>query len=432
MRKIVYTLAACLMLQAASLCRPGSASAGDRQRYGTVLGLYVFGDYKLDKDIILKAFGMKPGDPYSNEGVRAGLANVEKIKGIHSASIKKLINPREEGVRLAITVTEEKTWSYFPWAGRNLADKIAVGAGLRESYLMGKDQQIFLLAAFRGVTTLRAEWRKPSRPNSHGAGYEFSAAYRAYDYPFPDYRAAMKDRGIERFQSSFSFAWTVNSALSLKFSPGLDLIDMEELPASTGLPGDGNGGFMTIETGLYYASVDDDFYPTSGIKFSVRRKDWGVLQQSAEMKNSLHELRCILHSTIGRAICSIDSRGSFVHGEVPLILLRHLGGIGSIRGYDFGILSGDNSLLFITDLRLPLNFRDISELGNPVVLVDLRFFVDSGTVWSNGDSVVTSDFHSGFGFGLDFIPAQSIMLTAGCAWHAESSGKIFFDMRTSF
>ena len=150
------------------------------------------------------------------------------------------------------------------------------------------------------------------------------------------------------------------------------------------------------------------------------------------MKNFYYRFRGLFFLKAGRALLSLDSRAMFVHGRTPIILVRHLGGETSIRGYDFGVISGDNRILGRTEIRIPLNFDDLDDLGNPMILVDFNLFLDSGACWRHGESLDADLFHSGFGFGLNFIPDEGRLIKIGYAWRLETSGAFYFDVGTMF
>jgi outer membrane translocation and assembly module TamA len=150
------------------------------------------------------------------------------------------------------------------------------------------------------------------------------------------------------------------------------------------------------------------------------------------MKNVLYRFHGTLCIELGRALLSFDSWGTFVRGRAPITLIQHLGGEESIRGYDFGVLSGSNRLVGRTEVRLPLNFDDLNDLGNPMILVDFHLFLDSGACWSRPERLDAESFHSGFGCGMNFIPVENRLLKVGYAWRRETSGRWYFDVGTMF
>ena len=103
-------------------------------------------------------------------------------------------------------------------------------------------------------------------------------------------------------------------------------------------------------------------------------------------------------------------------------MLSHIGGEGTLRGYDYGVLSGTNSILVNSELRLPLNFATLDDPINPMVLADFHVFFDSGACWSSPQTFDQELFHSGFGCGANFILAKKGMLTVDYAWRMQTNG----------
>ncbi|HSG27286.1 MAG TPA: ShlB/FhaC/HecB family hemolysin secretion/activation protein, partial [Candidatus Krumholzibacterium sp.] len=193
---------------------------------------------------------------------------------------------------------------------------------------------------------------------------------------------------------------------------------------------EGTFGFLTVAAEL--DRLDREFYPSGGFKLRAARKEWGVFQDGSDISARLHALSGSLFISLPRSILSIQGSSVTSRGPCPLYLRRHLGGERTIRGRDFGMLSGDNSLMLRNELSIPLTFRDISELGNPVILVDLSLFAETGTTWDDGQRLSDQEMFSGFGVSLDFIPQQDWLLKIGAMWNSASNGSFYFDIGTSF
>ena len=188
------------------------------------------------------------------------------------------------------------------------------------------------------------------------------------------------------------------------------------------VPHSPSGTFPTLEIVLSADLRDRDFYPSRGLLVEGGRKDWGVLESNAELKNFLYWAEGSGYLRLWRFIGVLHSKAVLTHGDVPLLLLQHLGGEGSIRGYDFGVLSGGNSLRATAEARLPLNFEEIDTPGQPLVLVDFHLFVDSGACWNGSESFDTDLLHSGFGCGFNVMPGYRGLLSIEYAWQLETNG----------
>ncbi len=410
--------------------------AGENTSADTILGIYVFGAERTRKYLILKKFGLQPGIPFSEREVDEGLRRVEELSGVEKTSFRLLRNDEEEGVRIIIVVTEQDTRKLTLLARRTFANKVAFGLGFDETNFLGKDEKLHAAALFRGATILEGSWTKPYILQKPGICVGVKARYRFYPYPFPDFENRFVDDKISQLEAAASLYVHPTEFMTVSLSPGVEWIDVADSmligQGAADIPPAPSGVFPTFEAKITIDMLDREFYPRSGFSISAARKDWGLLQADAEMKNFLYQLRGSFFLKLWHALFSLDSHGTFVFGRTPITLIQHLGGERSIRGYDFGVLSGDNSLLGRAEVRLPLNFDDIGDLGNPIILVGFNAFFDTGACWNRGESLDTDSFHSGFGCGLHFIPIEDRLIKIGWAWRLESSGMFYFDVGTTF
>ena len=401
-----------------------------------ILSISVFGSERVRKELILMKLGLQPGDVFSDARINNGLQRVRTLSGIQEAQSRSVRNDGEKGVCLLIIVDETDTRSIKPLVQRTFANKIAFGAAVDEKNFRGWNEQLHASALFYGATILTGSWHKPYALGKPFLDIGAHAQYRFYNYPFPDFKAFLVDDDVSWIEAAASLCFHPAEYLTLSLSPGVDRIDL----ADSMLAGQGrsdvrpapSGTFSTFEAGIEIDMLDTDFYPRNGLRITAARRDWGIFQSDAAMKNFLYRFHGLFFLKIGRALLSFDSRGTFVHGRVPITLVQHLGGEETIRGYDFGVLSGDNCLLGRTEVRIPLNFDDLDDLGNPMVLVDFNIFLDSGTCWSGTESLDADRFHSGFGCGLNFIPIENRLIKVGYAWRRETSGMWYFDIGTMF
>jgi outer membrane protein assembly factor BamA len=103
-------------------------------------------------------------------------------------------------------------------------------------------------------------------------------------------------------------------------------------------------------------------------------------------------------------VATIQSRDPLPPYEQPL-----LGGVGTLRGYDFGYRVDDNVALMSAEVRVPLT--------SPVYMGRLGFkgFVDAGTVYPAGDKLSDQHFDRGIGGGV-FITWAVLRMGLDVAW----------------
>ncbi len=81
---------------------------------------------------------------------------------------------------------------------------------------------------------------------------------------------------------------------------------------------------------------------------------------------------------------------------------------------------------------MPLNFSELSELGNPMILVDMSVFVDTGAAWDNDETLTSELFYSGSGLAMSFIKKEGWLMKFGYAWPMDPKERWFFDIGTMF
>ena len=415
------------------LSSPSEAYRGEGQ---PVLGIAVYGNYDLDRDLVVNTFGIAAGDTYTRDAVKEGLARVMGLSGVRYASHKINVDGEGRGVFILLIIEEERTWTIVPLINRNFTDKIAFGAAFNETNLRGKNEQLYLSAMVHGALILKAKWMKPRVFGVERLSAGIIAGYRGYRWPYPSFEEIMVDDRIKWFEGALSIKLRLADSFSLFLDPGLDWISagdpMLEGQGEGAVPGAPSGTLFTVSTGLRFSRLDRIFYPESGVQISATVKSWGLLQDDPAFSNT----RLFVDGTgfldLGRPLLSVYARCALNGAGIPAYLYEHLGGTSTIRGYEFGIFYGENSALIRTDLRVPLNFRELSELGNPMILVDMSVFVDTGAAWDSGEKLSTELFYSGAGLAMSFIVKEGWLLKFGHAWPMDPKGRWFFDIGTMF
>ncbi|MBN1883983.1 MAG: BamA/TamA family outer membrane protein [Candidatus Krumholzibacteriota bacterium] len=436
MNNLFIYLAMCLALAPSA---PGEDAARPvRSRYDglPVLSVSIFGYDRLDRGIVLRASGLRIGEPWSRALADSARAGIERLAAVESVSIRRIHNRGEKGVRLIVRITEGSTRSIEPVARRNAANRVGFGLGAVEKSFRGRNEHLAAWFTLRGATTIAASWHAPSLAAAPRIGLGLQAGWSGYDYPFPDAGSLLVDERIDRFEAALSCRLRFPGGCSVVVAPGLDLIDVAEPMVAgdwlAGAPDQPAGLFTTLETAVELDRLGRRFYPRRGLFFSIGRRDWGILQPDAAMKNFLWKGRGALFLPLGRAIAAIVVEGGFAHGRVPLLLRRHIGGENTLRGHEFGAFAGERSIVQRTELRVPLNFSELADIGNPMVLVDLHVFWDAGAAWNRPEAFDTDLIHSGFGCGMHFIPRAGLLATVGYAWRLDTSGDWYLDLSTGF
>lgn len=411
------------LLLAAPVIPAACQSTESAEMEHAVTKIGIIGGHDINRRLVLARFGIRTGDTFDADECERGIERVSRLAGVESATLRILADLDGDGVHLVIVISDADTRILRPAASRYLTNDWSFGFRFDESNFRGMDEKMRALMLFGGATVAKASWLKPFFIENPRFGIGLSAGYERYDYPYPDYEHLLADDRITRFRASGLIRLNITDFANLSIKPGVDHIDMADtISYDERVPHSPSGTFPTLEVVLSADLRNRDFYPSRGFIVEGGRKDWGVLESDAEMKNFLYWAEGSGYLRLWRFIGVLHSRTVLTHGDVPLLLLQHLGGEGSIRGYDFGVLSGGNSLRATAEARLPLNFEEIDMPGHTLVLVDFHLFVDSGACWNGSESFDTDLLHSGFGCGFNVMPGYRSLLSIEYAWQIETNG----------
>lgn len=102
--------------------------------------------------------------------------------------------------------------------------------------------------------------------------------------------------------------------------------------------------------------------------------------------------------------------GAFSDKPLPRQRLLYLGGVGTLHGYDFKELVGDNTLLFNVEYRVHFGkIRYLDESEGPLGVVTA--FSDTGYAWFNDETFEFNRFNTSVGIGVSlFIGDPSFVL----------------------
>jgi outer membrane protein assembly factor BamA len=431
-RTINYSIAAsmmCLALTADVECRSAGQAetpvgiAEDQQIEHTVTKVSIIGGHGVKRSLVLSRFAIHPGDTFSADLSERGIERVQRLSGVESAFLRIMPDRDTGGVQLIIVISDADTRLMRPALSRGLTNDWSYGLRFEETNLRGADERLDALLLLGGAAIAKASWLKPFFVENPSFGVGFRVGYEDYDYPYPDYGRLLTDNRIKRFEATGLIRYNITDYFHLSIIAGVDVIEIADTISTDPLvPASPSGTFTTLEFVLSADLRNRSFYPSGGFRLHGGRKDWAVLQSDAEMRNFFYWAEGSGYRSIGRFIGVLRAKAAFAGGEVPLLLQNHLGGEGSIRGYDFGVFSGENSLLTTAEVRLPLNFRDPEDPGNPLILCDFHIFTDSGSCWSDPLELSDAAFNTGFGCGINIIPAKRGLLSLDYAWRMETSG----------
>lgn len=434
--QVSFVAGAQLSAQSLELPRRAEERLWEMYEGWTIESVSIVRPKEIDRAMLARYFGIEANEIFSVQRAKEGLARVRKLPSVQTAELRGVRSEKENTVKLFLVVAEAKTRSILPMATRAIVNDWSFGMIYSDWNLRGLCEELTFDIYYGGAFLVDAGWSKPFFSSVPFMGLGVNGSYYDYDYPYPDYKDQLLDPRIQRVQAAVPFTFNPHDLLYIRLSPGIDYFGVADSMIASGGAGDTlgqpAGAFSTVEIGLGSRLLNRRFYPSLGYEIYLARKDWGVFMNDPAISSYLYSYTGTLYLDIYRAILMLHSRGGFNYGDVPLLLREHLGGIGSIRGLEFGVLDGDNSLLGSAEIRVPLNFKNVSDIGNPLILADFHVFIDSGACWTKPETLTTELFHSGFGCGLNLIPVEKVIIRIDYAWTLNTTGMWQIDISTFF
>jgi outer membrane protein assembly factor BamA len=182
------------------------------------------------------------------------------------------------------------------------------------------------------------------------------------------------------------------------------------------------GGGARI-TNVHFGSADDTFVtPRFDVTLDTRT-DPTFPRNAIHVVSAIEQLRFDGGSRIARA--TTDARGYVGLIRSTVLALRattsqskdplppyeqaFLGGVPTLRGYDFGYRVGDNLASFSAELRVPFT--------SPVYMgkFGIKAFLDAGTVYAAGQKLADQELERGVGGGV-FITWAVVRMGLDVAW----------------
>lgn len=340
------------------------------------------------------------------------------------------------GLSAATGEAGPERWHFRPLLTRTFAGKVAFGAKVYADPLKdGRDRlEISLLA--RGAAIAEVSWLRRGFAGSEKLSLAAGVRYSYFRYPYPDYTHPVNSQQIQWFESRMSLILSVTDRLAIKLTPGMDHFDAGDpaltSPVSPSPAGSGRGSVESLSASIEYCRLDSRFYPMKGYRIGFERKEWGFIREDPLFSTHSSRIEGELFLRSGKLLLSFQTRAVIAGRGTPRLLREHIGGERTVRGREFGVFTGTSSILGRTELSIPLNFDELAEIGNPVILVDFSIFADSGAAWDGDDYPGIDSYFSGFGFSFDFIPYIGMILKTGYAWNSSSDGTFYFDAGTMF
>ncbi len=400
---------------------------------GKIEEIKITGNEKTVDKVIRREIEIEPGELFDFDRVKETLQEIYNLGFFEDVSMKLEPGSEDALIVLVIEVIEKSTGVLGGGGGYSSGEGLFAYASIKEANLFGRGQSIEAKLEVGTRTTYKLSFYEPwlgDTPTFLGLD-----VYDTYLKRSEKVEGIDSEYEIERLGGKLTFGRVFRDNLKVGVELKTEEATYESISGQ--LPVNIQEGLTnSFRPILIYDTRDDRFNPTEGwyANASIQNAG-GFLGGDYTYRKYDLDLRTYLStdifddderddtritSTINESVLAMRAVGGFGDRELPSFARYEIGGLGTVRGYDYREFVGDSSLIFNIEYRFPLadNLQGV-------------VFTDWGNAWDFGESITISDLKFGSGFGIrfdTFLGPISIDYGVG----ESQEGKTYFSIGHSF
>ena len=372
--------------------------------------IVIEGNTKTRDKVIRRELEVYEGEKYNGSKLKKSIRDLYRLDYFKDVKVRRQSGAADDQMILNIDVEEKPTGSFSFGGGYSAIDNLYMMASISERNLFGRGQRLDLRAQVGGSTQqFDISFTEPWLFD-----IPLSATVQAnkWERDYDDY-----DR--ESTGGSLRFGYPVYDYTRVYLQYAYDESEITDIdPIYEDSPYLLQGEFVesSVSTSLIYDSRDRRFNPTEGSKHRLTLQYAGIGGDIGFTKTT---------AETGWYIPLFWKTTGFVHAETGFVERTsgkelpdwerfYLGGINSLRGFDWRDVSpeneagqeigGDKFVQFNVEFIVPL----LEEQG----LVGLLFY-DTGNAWAN-DPIQLDDLRKSWGYGIRwYSPMGPLRLERG-------------------
>lgn len=371
----------------------------------------ITGNTKTRDKVIRRELKVYEKELFSGERLKRSMRNLHRLGFFEDIRVATSKGSADDRMILNIDVTEKPTGAFSFGGGYSGAEGFFLMASISERNLFGRGQILQLKADFgRRTDRYMLSFTEPwlfDIPLAAGFDlYNWSKEFNTYDKDSVGGGIRLSYPVYDFTRVHFSYLYDVANIRNIAEDAPRTIWQMK-----------GTNVTSSISTGLRYDSRDRIFNPTRGADLSINIEHAGLGGDIAFTK-------CVADAgwyiplfmdTVG----FLHARGGYVRenpgGKLPLWERFYLGGIDSLRGFDWHEISpvdaygnkigGDRFVQFNAEFIFPL----IKSVG----LIGVVFY-DTGNVFDDHESIDLGNLRQSVGYGFRwYSPIGPIRLEKG-------------------
>ncbi len=400
---------------------------------GVIEEIKISGNEKTVDRVIRRELDIVPGELFDFNKVRKSLQNVYNLGFFEDVSMKLEPGLEENMIIVVIEVKEKSTGLLGGGGGYSTGEGLFAYASIKETNLFGRGQSVEAKLEVGARTTYSFSFYEPWLGNTptffgldvYDTFLEVNKKIDGIDSKYEMQRLGGKLTLGREFKEHFKVG------LELKTEEASYNLISGQLPDNIqeGL----TNSFRPI---LIYDTRDDRFNPREGwFGTASIQNAGGILGGDYEYRKYDLDLRTYLStdifkedraeettitSTINQGVLAMRMVVGVGDCSLPSFAKYEIGGLGTIRGYDYKEFSGDTSLIFNIEYRFPLadNLQAV-------------IFADWGNAWDFGKPIAISDLKFGKGVGIRFDTFLG-PISIDYGFGEDEEGKAYFSIGHTF
>lgn len=418
----------CLLVTAvATLLAPAPASPRAFVFSGPVK---VHGNRAVQSYIIEREIPFRPGDAFDVEAFKDARTRIRTLPGVDHANIDPVFVGEDSTVAIAIYITEKPAIEGKFRFERGYEDKLSWGLTMTHENFRGRNERLKGSFLLRGNQVYEGEWQNPWVATRYRIGAGLRGFYKDYDYVYADAGPALVGAGIVRYGGELAVFYSRGGASRAFGAVGFERV--EGRIAGVTLEPDGDNTVI-VSLGAVLDGRDSPRFPWLGGYLEVVGRQIGPGQEAFHIFEGTIDARGFV-PVLDRVVVAGQSALTYRDADrIPLYRRAHIGGSGTLRGYDYGSFHGDNSWVNSAELRIPVNFSREDPVEDALLGLAVHVFADAAAAWDRGDDVDADSFHAGYGVGMTLLNKNIPGLRLDYGRHSGSSeGHWEFDVGLKF